>query len=63
MYLKISNSIEILERLKMTLLQSNSIIFYTLASSAASTTRVKSEVQVLYRPPLLCQRRGPPDPP
>ena len=24
----------------------------------ASYTRVKSEVQVLYRPPFLCQRRG-----
>jgi len=38
-YLKISNSIEILERLKMSLLKSNSIIFYAIGSSAVSCTR------------------------
>jgi hypothetical protein len=38
-YLKISNSIEILEPLKIGLFNSNFIIFYTLAFSAASYTR------------------------
>jgi hypothetical protein len=38
-YLKISNSIEILEPLKMSRLQSNSIIFCALCFSAASYTR------------------------
>ena len=35
----------------MDILQAISIIICTLAFSAASYTRVKSEVQVLYRPP------------
>jgi len=56
-YLKISNSIEILEPLKIGLFNSNFIIFYTLAFSAASLTQVKSEVQVLYRPPALSSAR------
>jgi len=37
----------------MGVLHGNYIIFYTLGLSAASYTRVKSEVQVLYRPPFL----------
>lgn len=38
-YLKISNSIEILKALKTGTFPRNSIIFYTLGSSAASYTR------------------------
>ena len=39
MYLKISNSIEILEHLKMSFLQWKSIIIFMLAFFAASYTR------------------------
>jgi hypothetical protein len=56
-YLKKSNSIEILEPLKPRVFSWISFIFYTLASSAASYTQVKSEVQVLYRPPALSSAR------
>ena len=52
-YPTISKSIEILEPLKMSILQRNFIIFCGLSFSAASYTRVKSEVQVLYRPPCF----------
>jgi len=44
MYLKISSSIEMLETFKMRLLQWKSAIIFMLTFSAASYTRVKSEV-------------------
>jgi hypothetical protein len=59
MYLTISNPIEILKALKLGIFDGKSIIFCILEFSAASTTRVKSEVQVLYRPPFLYPKRGP----
>jgi hypothetical protein len=52
-YLKISKLIEILEPLKTSAFLSNVIVFFRLDFSVASTTRVKSEVQVLYRPRFL----------
>jgi hypothetical protein len=58
-YLKKSNAIEILEPTKIGSPLWNSFIFYTLAFSAASSTRVKAEVQALYRPPLSFQQLGP----
>jgi hypothetical protein len=58
-YLKISNSIEIQEPLKTRVLQRISIVFYALRFFAASYTRVKSQVQVLYRPPLLLKNVAP----
>jgi hypothetical protein len=51
-YLKISNSIEILEALKTRILLWISFIICAFRFSAASCTRVKPEVQVLYRTPL-----------
>ena len=49
-YLKESNSTEMLEPLKADLFRIIFIFFFTLRFFAASYTREKSEVQVLYRP-------------
>jgi len=59
-YLNISKSIEILESLKTDNIRGNVIIICLLAFYAASYTRVKSEVQVLYRPPLDYQSQNSP---
>ena len=61
--LKISKSIKIQAAPKKGAFQRNSIIFYTLAFFAASYTRVKSEIQVLYRPPCRSLRQAVKDAP
>jgi hypothetical protein len=57
-YLKISNSIEMPQPRKTGLLLDILIIFCAIHFSAASYTRVKSEVQVLYRPYFPFRKRS-----
>jgi hypothetical protein len=59
---KISNFIEIRRANKRGVLQGKTLIFCAFAFCAASYTRVKSEVRILYRPPLLFPKRQPASP-
>ena len=52
-YRKISRSTRIRQALKRGVLQGKMAIFCALAFSIAAFTRVKTEVQILYRPPTL----------